>query len=99
MSISTQTRYEITASHEDGRCFLVAYAARNSRAGLVDAVRSRAEALIAKCGLPEDVAFGATGTKPRPFTTLGDWTVKFTGRTQRDVKMEGGAHPYIGAED
>lgn len=99
MSVSTRARYEITASHPDGRCYLVAYAARTSRMGLYDAIQSRAELIIKKLGLPEDVRFGDDGAKPRAWTTLGDWTVKFTGRTQNDVKMQDNAHPYVGAAD
>ena len=91
------TRYEIVATHVDGRKFLVAYAGGSpSRQRLLCAMQSRGEAMIEKLGIGEhdQISFG---TKPRPFAKVNDWLIAYTGRTQRDVRSSGDEHLFIAA--
>ena len=91
------TRYEITASHPGGSCFLVAYTPRLSRHGLLAAMRGRGDAIVARClsATPDDDTI-TWSTKPRPNATMNGWTIGFTGRTQRDCRTNG-EHPDIAA--
>lgn len=82
------TRYELVATNGE-RTILVAYTARNSRTGAIAALTDN---LSYRLGLLAD----ATGTKAHEWATKrgkiaynGDWEVKFTGRTQRTVAVEG----------
>src|SRR5688572_17925293 len=96
--LSTEpTRYEILATHPDGRRFLVAYAGGSpSRSRLLCVMRERGEALIAKLGIgDEDVM--TFDTKPRPRAMTSGWTIAYTGRTQREVRGAGHEAPFIGA--
>ena len=89
------TRYEITARHPDGRTYLVGYTPRKSRPGLLVAMRKFGAEIIDKLAVAEDDEITwATAPTPRAFT--GDWIIAFTGRTQRDARMEG-EHPFIAA--
>lgn len=90
------TRYEITATHADGRAFLVAYTPRLSGTGLREAVHDRAPAIQRVTGIPADTRF-QYHPKPRPHWTHDGWTIGFTGRTQLDAKREG-VLPYIAAD-
>lgn len=82
------TRYEITATHPDGRAFLVAYTPRLSRPGLLKAIEVRTADVIAKLGV-------AAGDKldvhlrPRIHATVDQWRIGFTGRTQHEAKIAG----------
>lgn len=89
------TRYEIIATHQDGRKFLVSYAGGSpSRYRLLSAMQSHGDALIEKLAVGEtdQITFG---TKPRPFAKVCGWTIAYTGRTQREVRTLGTAHPFI----
>lgn len=82
------TRYEIAARHPDGRQYLIAYAVRVSRPGLMDALRGVGEAIIQKCevGGKDMMSFHTT---PRIHAAVSGWTIGFTGRTQLQAKSEG----------
>lgn len=93
------TRYEIALNHTDGRAYLVSYAERRSLRGLIAAVSARAESIRKVSGLPPTALFNF-GTKPRAFAKHGEWTIAFTGRTEREIKNSGGreqALDYIGS--
>lgn len=98
MNISTlaPTRYEITATHPDGRCLLIGYTARKSRFGLLNLMRQHSGKIIQTLNIGEhDMVHFAT--KPRVHCTMGEWTIGFTGRTQRDVRSAGHEHQWIAA--
>ena len=85
------TYYELAAILGDQRR-LVAYTQRRSRSGMLAACRNRAVLLIALTGA-ENLQFGKRTVDG---ATMGDWQIRFTGRTERDAIMEGEL-PYIGA--
>lgn len=82
------TRYEITATHPDGRAFLVGYTPRLSRPGLLAAMQNVGNAIVEKLAIGDDDAL-TFGTKPRPHAKTTGWMIGFTGRTQRDAKQSG----------
>lgn len=91
--MTSTTRYEITVTHDDGRSFLVAYAARRSRSGLASAVRddARWDALVRITGVT-----GWEYAKRAVDGIYGDgWTIRFTGRTQRDAQTLDRELPFI----
>lgn len=79
------TRYELTISHPDGRRYLVAYTPRKNRAGIFDAISeaTRGPWLVAKTG-DQDIHFAK---RVADGATMGEWTINFTGRTQRDCVL------------
>lgn len=82
------TRYEITATHEDGRKFLVGYTIHKSRSGLLATMRKRPDQLATALGLGDSEPW-TFKTKPLPRATVAGWTIGFTGRTERDAIIEG----------
>lgn len=77
------TRYQVAVYHRDGRKFVLGYTARKSRYG-VDAMLAGADlaAIREFTGLP-----GSTVWKiKRGAYVFGDWSIGFTGVTERDVK-------------
>ena len=98
MNIGTRepTRYEITARHPDGRCYLVAYSAQKSRMGLLKAMQGRGDQIVDICSITDDheIKFA---TKPRVHAIVNGWIIGFTGRTQREVSTLKNEHPYIAA--
>lgn len=79
------TKYEIVATHKDGRKVLVGYTPRKGRQGLWAMVAKNATAWIAFSGegsltFAKRAADGATA---------GDWNINFSGRTQRDAIING----------
>jgi hypothetical protein len=79
------TRYEIAAESQDGRRYLVAYAARKSIAGMVDAVRARADAILAALDLDESCRITQAKGGRLPSAVLEGWTLRFTGRTRLEA--------------
>jgi hypothetical protein len=79
------TLYELAAIHPDGRRILIAYCGRRSRHGLLDACRGHAAALVALTG-DKTIGFAPRAAGG---ATMGDWSIRFTGRTERDAIMEG----------
>ena len=91
------TRYEITAVHEDGRSFLIAYAGGSpSRYRLLSAMQGQGDTIIARLAIGEtdQITFG---TKPRPHAKVNGWTIAYTGRTQREIRTLGTEHVFIAA--
>ncbi len=91
-----RTRYELAIRHPDGRCYLVSYSDRKSRDAIFHSVaaESRATRLIELTGDPQ-IRFGK---RVADGATMGEWTVNFTGRTQRECFLgDGGPElDYIG---
>lgn len=82
------TAYEVTMAHPDGRRLLVAYTPRKSRTGLWNAVvqnDARRGVIIALAGTAEAVF----ARKASDGLALGEWTIKFSGRTEREAYIEG----------
>lgn len=95
------TLYEIEVQTSDGRRALVAYAARRSAAGLRQAVHQRAEAVLAFVAAgPGTRLVPIKGCTVQTHSLVGTGCafVRFTGRTKRDVIMEGTPLPYVEKE-
>ena len=93
------TRYELVASRGTGpdrESYLIAYTSRNNRQGLWAAVtqESRVHKLIALTG-DKEIHFAK---RAGDGATMGEWTIRFSGRTQRECYIEGEL-PYIGDLD
>jgi hypothetical protein len=89
------TRYEIAATHPDGRKLLIAYSARKNRQGLIAAVHAYGVAIVRNLKLPEDVRM-YPGKRACDPITIGEWSFAFSGRTQRDCILSGEL-PSMGA--
>ena len=84
------TRYELAAIHGDGTTrVLIGYTSRQSRSGIMAKCRQHGE-LVCKltCPTGEEIM-----SWPKPASSgmrIGsDWSIRFTGRTQRDAILEG----------
>jgi hypothetical protein len=77
-----RTRYEVAAICDDGRRYLLAYTSQKSRRGLWNSLTERLE----DGSLDRVIGTRAVDwCKPASKgARLGQWTVQFTGRTQRD---------------
>lgn len=89
---SGPTRYELAAILGERRV-LIGYCARQSRRTVLEACRKHGAAVTKLLGASEihfarKVADGAT---------VGAWTIRFTGRTQRDA-VSNGELPYVSNE-
>jgi len=78
------TRYELIATHPDGRKVLVGYT-RKGRDGMLSMMRKNGEAWVKFSGC-EDIHFAR---RVGDGATSGEWTINFSGRTQREAIMEG----------
>lgn len=87
-----RTAYEITAV-KGSQTYLIAYAQRLSRAGLLKAMQARGETIITKLGIGRDdtITFHC---QPRVHAVMDGWTIGFTGRTMKEAVRS--PHPYIG---
>jgi hypothetical protein len=83
-----RTRYEVTAKHPDGREILIGYTSRKGRQGLCELVSARTERATAIVYLCKADTYH-TAKRAADGMTCGQWTIRFTGRTQRDAYMEG----------
>lgn len=93
------TRYELVASRGTGpdrESYLIAYTSRNNRRGLWAAITdsNRVDKLVKLTG-SKSIDFGKRAADGG---TMGDWTIRFSGRTQRECYLEGEL-PYIGDLD
>lgn len=79
------TRYELVASHPDGRKVLVGYTPRRGRSGLFDMLAKNGEAWVKFSGA-ENITFGK---RVSDGAVSGEWSIKFSGRTQRDAICNG----------
>lgn len=82
--VNRATRYELVMVHAiTGQRLRICYTARRNRSGLVDAIRSHGPDLVRVTGAEEfKVGIGATAT-------LADWSILFSGRTQREAISSG----------
>jgi hypothetical protein len=83
--------YELVITHPDGRRYLLAYCGRKSRAGIYAACAGRASHLLELTG-SESITWGDNAAAGG---TMGDWQIRFSGRTQRECYISGEL-PYIG---
>lgn len=86
------TKYEVVLERNSQR-YLVAYCAGKSKAIMVRAIRQRGAAILAITQLDESAAFTFTSNTS---ARLGDWIVKFSGRTQKDAICTRTELPYVG---
>ena len=86
------TKYEAAAILGD-RAILIAYCAQHSRNGLLRACRTHGQDMITALGLTHD-SMMIPAPKASDGFKLGPWTVRFTGRTQRDAYM-GEELPFV----
>lgn len=88
------TRYEIELRHTDGRAYLVLYTARRTFAGMIGAVRERWDDVAALTGVDSwDAGGKRNATEGR--VTSGEWSIRFSGRTQRECYITGEL-PFVG---
>jgi hypothetical protein len=85
-----RTAYELAAIRGDERV-LLAYSCGRGRRDILNSCRKRAEAVVRLLGNAE-ITFGRTVADG---ATAGEWSIRFTGRTQRDAYVEGEL-PYVG---
>jgi len=85
-----RTRYELAAIRGDQK-ILISYTSRPNRRGIWDSLYARAAAVVALTGV--DIAKPAG--KSSKGLIMGDWSIRFTGRTQREAII-GGELPYVG---
>ena len=90
-----RTAYEITAVRGD-RTYLIAYAQRLSRAGLLKAMQKRGAAIINRLciGTNDQITFSC---QPRVHAVMDGWVIGFTGRTMLEARNS--EHQYIGHEE
>lgn len=88
------TLYELAMVRGDEK-ILVAYVQRKGRRDLWKAITNpkRIRKIVAKAGT-EEITFRK---KAGDGGQMGEWSLRFTGRTERDAVAEGEL-PYIGAE-
>ena len=85
-----ETLYELTAEGPDGSRLLVAYCSPRSRSSLLRALRARALDVVRVTGAEEFTP----AKRAADGVTVGAFTVRFSGRTQRDAYLAG-EHPFI----
>lgn len=83
------TLYELAAIRGDQR-ILIAYCGRRGRGGILAACRKRGAALVALTGA-ESIGFASQAADG---ATMGEWGIRFTGRTQRDA-IQAGELAYV----
>ena len=90
------TRYEIAATHPDGRKWLIGYTPRKSRIGLLLAMQKHGQAIIDRLAIRDDLTFGEFVAQPLPHVMCDAWRIGFTGRTQLYAKRAGEL-PFVAA--
>jgi len=90
-----QTTYEITIEHADGRKYALRYSNRKSLRALRDNVRKMADHVLRVCGLDDSATMTECTTGGGlPRCRIGEWTVRYTGRTS--IGSRGEPLPWIG---
>lgn len=79
------TAYELAMTHPDGRSFLIRYTNRRTRSGLYNCCYQAAVAIDKVAGTD----FFTPAKRAADGGTIGEWTIAFTGRTQRDAIING----------
>lgn len=89
------TAYEIEIRHStDGRVHRICYSARHSRRGLLNAIQTAAEHIVKVTGTDNMYI----EKKASDGVKIGDWRVKFSGRTEREcILADAGELRWIGA--
>ena len=87
------TAYEVVAVRGDEQ-ILIGYTTQHSRSGLLGMCRKNGERVIARLMLSTDSML-VPGKKASDGFALGDWQVRFSGRTQREAIIEGEL-PWVG---
>lgn len=80
------TQYELIAIKGETR-ILIGYCAK-TRPGLLGMCRKNGQAVVDLC-CPTGAENLMFGKKAAAGATIGEWVVRFTGRTQRDAILEG----------
>lgn len=91
------TRYEVVAIKQEpiGETrVLIGYTARHSRHGLLAACRQRGEVMIKALGL-NDTSMLFPAKRAADGFDIDKWSIRFSGRTQRDAILEGELQ-YVG---
>lgn len=88
------TRYEIIAFHAtDYRSILIGYTGRKSFSGMLAMLRQNGPKFVSLTGMTDDT----TNKRERGALHFSNgWTVRFSGRTQRDAYIDG-ERPFIGS--
>lgn len=86
------TRYELVLERGAER-FRLCYTSRKNRRGMIDAIFRNGKELGAFSG-SQDVRFGHGAT-----AQLGDWAVRFSGRTQREAIQAGELAWFAATQD
>ena len=79
------TRYEVGATHDNGKRVMMGFLARKSSKALAEFMAAKAANIRSIIGSPTDCAERKGDLPSIRFDT--GWTVGFTGRTQRDANM------------
>lgn len=79
------TKYEAIAEHPDGRKLLIGYVFQPSRRTLMERIRAGGERLISELGIGDEATFSMRVERGAPVASIGEWTVRLTGRTQREA--------------
>lgn len=79
------SRYELVATHPDGRKVLVGYTPRRGRSGLFDMLAKNGVAWVKFSG-SENITFGK---RVADGAISGKWSINFSGRTQREAICNG----------
>ena len=88
------TRYELIAERGETR-ILILYTSQRSRPGLLVACRQRGPDVVALC-CPSGEELITFGENWADGATIGEWRIRFSGRTQREAIIAGEL-PWIGA--
>ena len=87
-------RLEDVATHADGRKVLIRYTSRKGRRGLYDALTQGEPAKLCAFLGADHIDFAK---KASDGGKMGEWTVRFSGRTQRDAIIGGELPFYLDA--
>jgi hypothetical protein len=86
------TRYELIAECGENRV-LIAYSMRTGRHSLLTACQKHGQALIAMIGMDDNARIEFLKPASRG-AKIGDWSIRFSGRTQREAIQS--ELPWIG---
>ena len=79
-----RTRYELAIHNTEGQSYLIAYCESKRRQTILSAVNKRALKLVKLTG-HDEITFAK---KSKDGAVMGDWSIVWTGRTQRDAICE-----------
>ena len=82
------TRYEVIAQRDNGERVRIGYTMHRSRHGLLQVLRAHADQVIALTNCGENTMMTA-GSRASDGFRINDWSLRFTGRTERQAILEG----------